>query len=328
MKKLIILFIIVFLILAAVPVISVQEFPSAAADSMTVSFVPQDHENSFLILNTADGNVSAIDDKEFLYGALSYEMPPYFETEALKAQAVATYTFFTRKRLIQRQSPDPEMKGADFSADLSIGQFYLSDEMRREKWGNEYDDTMKKIRSICDSVYGQILTDSSGQPIDAAYHAISGGTTENAEDVFGKAEPYLRAVPSPGDIYAPDYLTDPRFTADEFRSRIRKISDDITFSGNPESYIKKIDRTVSGTVRKINICAETFTGSDIRKAFDLRSANFEISYNDGMFIFMVRGYGHGVGMSQYGAQSMAQSGAGYKEILSHYYPQSVIGNSK
>lgn len=324
MRRSIFFIIMIFLLLAAAPVISAEEFFLDAADNMNISNTSENSGNAFRILNTSDGKIVNIDEKEFLYGAVSYEMPPYFETEALKAQAVATYTFFTRKRKIQDESPDSELNGADFAADLDSGEFYLSDKMRREKWGSEYDKNMKKIRSACDSVFGEMLVDSSGQPIDTAYHAISGGTTENAEDVFGKAQTYLKAVPSPGDIYAPDYLTDPRFTADEFRSRMRSISDKITFSGSADSYIKNIDRTPSGTVRKLNICKQAFTGADIRKAFELRSTNFEISYENGMFIFLVRGYGHGVGMSQYGAQSMALDGADYKEILYHYYESSKL----
>ncbi len=281
-------------------------------------------QNSFIILDTSDGSLITVPDREFLYGALSYEMSPGFESEALKAQAVACYTYFSRLRKIHRLSPDPELKGADFSADLSCGQFYLSNSQLKKKWGSLYEKSIRKIRSACDSVYGQVLTDGSGELIDAAYHAVSSGATENAADVFGIDNPHLKSAASPGDVYAPDQITDVSFTADEFRDRLKKADSSIRFSGKPENYIKSTECTDAGTVKKLVVCSSSFTGGQIRTAFELRSAAFTVEYADGFFTFTVRGWGHGVGMSQYGAQSMAQDGADYREILMHYYTDICI----
>ena len=168
------------------------------------------------------------------------------------------------------------------------------------------------------------ITDSGGELIDAAYHANTGGCTEDAGEVFGIENKNLRSVASPGDAYAPDYITDTAFTADEFRERLHNSGSEIKFSGSPEDYIKSCDCTPAGTVRKINICGTSLTGQQIRKAFDLNSAVFAIEYSDGIFTFTVRGCGHGVGMSQYGANSMALSGAGFEEILLHYYSDAEI----
>ena len=209
--------------------------------------------------------------------------------------------------------------GADFSADLSAGQFYLSEDQLREIWGSSFEKSRKKIKDACDSVYGLVLTDNKGELIDAAYHAISNGSTENSEDVFGIRNEHLRSVASPGDAFAPDYITDVVFSCDEFRDNLKATGAGISFSGKPENYIKSIDRTDAGTVRSIEICNYSFTGDQIRKAFSLRSASFEVEYSNKLFTFTVRGYGHGVGLSQYGAQYMAKNGADFKEILTHYY---------
>ncbi len=320
MKKIVITFICFFIILALIPVIAIDAPPKNSDDTPAL---PENtgisDKNCFIILNTSDGKIISVNDREFLYGALTYEMPPGFEEEALKAQAVAAYTFFCRKRLLQRASPDPSLNGADFSADLSSGEIYMNEEMRRKKLGSMYNESMAKIKKCCDSVYGKILTDSSGEPIEAAYHAISSGITEDSKDIFGNAQPYLIPTASPGDVFAADYITESQFTADEFRNRLRKSISGISFSGKPENYIKGLTKTSSGSVKTINICGKSLTGSQVRNIFGLRSANFELTFENNQFIFLVRGYGHGVGMSQYGAQSMAENGADYKEILFHYY---------
>ncbi len=276
-------------------------------------------KQKFKILDTSSGNVISVGDREFCCGALAYEMPPSFEQEALKAQTVALYTYFCRLRNIQKENPDKELKGADFSADLSEGQFYLNDKQLRQKWGNLYGDSIKKINSAVNSVFGEVITDENGDLIDACYHAISSGTTENAGDIFGSDNEHLVAVPSPTDINAPDYMTKCSFSVDEFKEKMSSLSKDIKFTGEPDSFIGNIKHTQSGSVTEITVGGKKFTGSDIRRTFGLRSAAFEIKYSDKKFNFTIKGYGHGVGMSQWGAQGMAEQGSGYREILKHYY---------
>ncbi len=272
--------------------------------------------NTFIILDTSSGKTVEVGDKEFCMGALAYEMPPSFEKEALKAQTVAIYTHFCRLREKQRQNPEKELKGADFSADLKKGEIYLTDEVLKEKWGSLYDDSAKKVKTAVDDVFGEVLT-SGGELIDACYHAISSGTTENSEDIFGFECDYLKAVASPWDTAAPDYMTSASFTTAEFKEKLRSY--DINFSGKAEDYIKDISITSSGSVKTLKICGKELTGSEVRQAFGLRSAAFTIKYANKKLIFTVKGYGHGVGLSQYGAQGMAQQGADYQEILKYYY---------
>ncbi|MBQ8133072.1 MAG: SpoIID/LytB domain-containing protein, partial [Clostridia bacterium] len=148
-------------------------------------------------------------------------------------------------------------------------------------------------------------------------------TTENAEDIFGFKCDYLKAVASPWDTAAPDYMTSADFTTAEFKEKL--LSFDISFSGKAENYIKNIAATPSGSVKTLKICGKELTGSQVRQTFGLRSAAFTVKYADGKFTFTVKGYGHGVGLSQYGAQGMAQQGSDYKEILQHYYRGVQLG---
>ncbi len=273
----------------------------------------------FRILDTSSGKVVDIGEKEFCVGALAYEMQPSFEEEALKAQTVALYTFFCRKRALQQEKPDSKLKGADFQADLSKGELYLDENKLRRKWGKYYDSSIKKIRAVVDDVYGIVITDSTGKPIDACYHAISGGITENAEDIFGKKDDNLISVPSPYDTAAPDYISEVSVSEETFRSKLKEIQPGVKFPSRPDKYIGETVYTNSGSVISQKIGGAEFSGTEIRKLFSLRSAVYEVKYLDGEFVFTVRGYGHGVGMSQWGAQVMALQGASYEEILRHYY---------
>ncbi len=292
--------------------------PDGNGNCSTINDTGSPHDirsDTFRIKDSATGRITEIPDREFCVGALAYEMQPGFETEALKAQTVALYTFFCRKRRLAQSKGEDH----DITADLSAGQTYLSDALLRKKWGNQYDTSIKKIKAAVKSVFGEIMADSSGEPIDACYHAISPGATENAADVFGKADPHLVSAASPYDTAAPGYITTLTLEAGELRRRLSSADSSISFSGDPSQYFGQTRRTGSGSVLRISICGKEFTGQDIRKALGLRSAAFETEYQDGKFIFTVRGYGHGAGMSQWGAQIMAQQGSDYYEILRRYY---------
>jgi len=334
MKRIIFIIIAGLFLMAALPVVSListsenkdilPSDESIVKEVIAESSIEEKQDNIFKILDTSSGKIITIDDKEFCYGAVAYEMPPGFENEALKAQTVALYTFFSRKRQIQRQNPDGTLKGADFSADLSEGQFYISDEQRKKNWGTLYDKSMEKIKNAVDSVFGEVIVDSKGELIDACYHSASAGSTESAEDIFKTERDYLQPVPSPWDVDSPDFITKVTVSEDEFIKKMKENSPDIKFSDDPEKFISSIKKTASGSVTETVIGNEKFTGSDIRGIFGLKSAAFDIVYADRKFTFTVRGYGHGVGLSQWGANGMAAQGSSYKEILSHYYTNTKI----
>ena len=303
--------------------IAEDESSTAASDNKATieESAPEkdDKEQGFRILDTSTGKVITVEEKEFCCGALGYEMAPLYEIEALKAQCVACYTHFCRLRDMQRSSPDPELKGADFSADLSNNQFWLSDDAMRKKWGDLYERSRKRIDLAVNGCFGEVLCDDKGELIDAAYFALSSGNTENAKDIFGADSPYLRAVASPFDLKAPDQISEKIVSTDELRSALKGLNSKAELYDKKGNRIAEPERTASGSVLKIQIGNCEFSGGQIREALGLRSANFDIEDKGDSFLFTVRGYGHGVGMSQYGANALAQQGASYKEILSHYY---------
>lgn len=279
----------------------------------------EENAGVFRIADTKSGKIISVEDREFCIGAVAFEMPPSFEKEALKAQCIACYTHFARLR----ENPDPNLKGADFSADLSSGEFYLNREQLQNRWGALYEENIRAVETAVDEVFGKVLTDNSdGSLIDAAYHAISSGQTENAKDIFGKDDRHLQAVSSAGDVNVSGYLSGCEFSADSFREIMRK--ENIALSGNADSWVSDIVRTPSGSVVTVKIGGQTVTGARIRELCSLRSAAFDLSYEEGKFIFTVYGYGHGVGMSQYGAQCMAMQGMSCTEILMHYYSNAKI----
>ncbi len=281
--------------------------------------------DNFKILDTSTGTVVTVEDRAFCYGAVAAEMPPSFESEALKAQCVAAYTYFCRERENSRQNPSDDLKGADFKADLSIGQYYISQKTLKEKWGSLYGSSFEKIKTAVDAVFGEVMT-YEGELIVCAYHAVSGGMTEACVDVFSADLPYLTAVASPYDCNAPAYQTTAVFTEKELKSVFQAYDGNITFSENPKDWLKIKNRTESGTVMEIQVGNKVLNGQKIRTLLSLRSAYFEVVYDESKgFVFTVRGYGHGVGMSQYGAEYMAQQGASYDEILKHYFTGVSIG---
>ncbi len=301
MKKRIIISFLGLVIMAILPFISVgkifpeNEIPQSSMQKKNID------TNKFLVLDTSSNKIISIDDREFCIGAVAFEMPASFEEEALKAQCIACYTHFSKLRENSKEK-------YDFSADLSNGEFYRKDIS---------DESRQKISSAVDSVFGQVLTDSDGKLIDVAYHAISSGQTESAKDIFGFESEFLQPVSSAGDVNVSGYLSQKEVSADRFKEIM--LGENIKLSGEPETWLGESDRTQSGTVKAIKICDTSISGAKMRELFDLRSANFDIEYSKNKFILTVYGYGHGVGMSQYGADSMAKHGADYKEILHHYY---------
>lgn len=250
----------------------------------------------------------------YLLGVVGAEMPALFETEALKAQAVAARTY------AYRQAGEGEIRPDE------IGQAYLSEEGLREKWGSHYDTYSAKIKEAVEATRGQILM-YEDEPILAVFHAESAGRTENAENVWGTALPYLTSVDSRADENAPGFETEKRISIAEVMTKLQKEYPDIKLTqGSLLEQTQVVERTDAGYVKAIQFGNKMLTGQEARGLFGLRSSNFTLRQEGEDFIFVTRGYGHGAGMSQYGANYMAQDGASYQEILEHYYPGSVLKN--
>lgn len=276
---------------------------------------PDTAEATFRIL--CGDEVVSLTDKEFLFRTLAMEMPAAYHEEALKAQAVAAYTYYHRRRLAQAENPDPDLKGADFITPNQHFPQNYTEEKLRERWGSKYEEYTEKLTDVVEAVWGQTLT-YNGQLIDACFHAVSNGQTEAAEAVWGAEVPYLQAVASPGDKEAPGYRSTAVFTPDQVKELLQN-EEGIDLSDDPVDWFGEPTLSAAGTVATQSVGGKNLAGTRIRTLFGLRSASFGVAYDEEVFTFTVRGYGHGVGMSQHGANILAQQGYTYKEILQHYY---------
>ncbi len=275
--------------------------------------------DSFRVLDSSSGSVSDISCEDYIFGVVAAEMPALYEEEALKAQAIAAYTFACyRKNEAMEQNRE-----YDLTTDAQTDQSYISKASAREKWGEKADEYEQKISNVVSAVNGKVMT-YEDRIILSAYHAISSGLTESCENVWGNALPYLVPVESLGDKLAETYLSTVVISAEELSNKLSSIAQ---ISGEDNSFSNpKISE--SGTVLQIDIGGTTVTGFTVQKALELRSACFEVGFAEGVYTFNVKGYGHGVGMSQNGANYMAKQGSRYEEILTHYYKGCKITDTK
>lgn len=242
--------------------------------------------------------------EEYVVGVVSGEMPVTFESEALKAQAVASRSY------VMHQMESARDKDYDV-VDSVTNQVYLDNEQLKNNWGNDYTEKINKVKKAVLETSGEYL-EYDGEVVDAMFFSTSVGYTENSEDIFSSEVPYLRSVSSDWDSISPVFEDSKTFTLKEFYSSLN-----LEYSEKLE--IKVTETTNTGRVKKIIINNKEFSGKEICSKLKLRSTYFEIKNNSDSIIIYTKGYGHGVGMSQYGAQGMALKGYSYEEILKHYY---------
>ena len=279
----------------------------------------------FDVLDIKSGQVTSVLAKDYVIGAVLAEMPSSYHKEALKAQAVAAFTYALRQQQNAEISPTKELNGADFSNDSSKYQAYFSVEEAKEKFGTSYNEANKKVTEAVNEVYGQYLV-FNDEPIAAAYHSISSGITENAQNVWGEEISYLTAKESEYDTTSPDYEYTVTFTADELKQKFSEYNIGINFPEDASTWISVKESSPSGTVLSVSVGNTTLSGTQFRSALGLRSACFTVNYVNNTFSITTKGYGHGVGLSQYGANGMAYNGYTYDAILKHYYSGVEIKN--
>lgn len=297
-----------------------SQAPSAASQIPGFLDGPSPGEpETFSLYDEAQDKTLTLTARELIPGAVACEMDLSSPEEALKAQAVACYTLFRRQR----------DAGEAIRCDSSEWRTWTTEEARRERWGEDYDANQALLERIAESVEGEMLT-QDGEPILAAYFAISSGATETAGNVWEGDLPYLRAVASPGDMLADGYLSTEVFSEEEFQNAAASLFDgeEPDFSGTAEDWIRDIRRTPSGYTASAAVGGREFDGTDLRTAFSLRSSCFTVDYENSAFTFTVRGWGHGVGMSQAGAAFLAKRGQDHRAILSWYYPGAELTEGK
>ncbi len=283
-------------------------------ESGGISLTQQTPENydsqTTIAVKTQSGEVQQMQLDAYLTGVVLSEMPAEFEQEALKAQAAVARTY-TCKRMDQAKHDD-----AVVCTDSACCQGYRSPEEYLEAGGTQ--ESIDKVRQAVAQTDAMVVT-YEGELIDATYFSCSGGATEDAVAVWGQDVPYLQSVKSPGEEDAPRYAETVSFTTEEFQ-QLTGCSGE----GNPIDWFGDITYTEGGGVDTLRICGEVFTGVELRKLLGLRSTAFMISADADTIYFETTGFGHRVGMSQYGAQAMALSGCGWTDILSHYYQGTAI----
>ncbi len=268
------------------------------------------------LINTTTNETSQIGLDEYLLGVVSAEMPASYEIEALKAQAVVarTYTMYTITHNASKHGD-----GTICTASTCC-QAWISKEDRMNKWSEEErDSNWKKIEEAVYSTKGQVI-EYNGEVIDAFFHSNSGGKTEVPVNVWGGTDfPYLQVVETAGEDEYSQYSSEVNFSKQEFISKMKAKYSDFTIDWNETESIKIIEYTDSGRARTVKVGNKKISGVEARSIFGLKSANFEVLIDGDNIKFSVLGYGHGVGMSQTGADAMAKNGSTYEEIINHFY---------
>lgn len=253
---------------------------------------------------------------QYLYGVVSSEMPANFEKEALKAQAVVARTY-TLYKMIQNKG---KHEGADICDDSTCCQAWISKEDRLSKWKEEVrEEYWNKIVNCVNETQGKMIT-YEGKPINAFFHSNSGGLTEAPINVWGgSGYPYLQSVQTAGEDAYSQYASKKTVTKEEFEQMIKKVHNNFKIDFTKEDCIEIKEYTEGNRVKTIQIGNLELSGVEVRTIFGLRSANFKVTTEKENITFEVTGYGHGVGMSQTGADSLAKQGKNYEEIIHHYY---------
>ncbi|MBS4536433.1 stage II sporulation protein D [Clostridium sp. D2Q-14] len=278
-------------------------------------------ELSVDIYDTSKKEVENMLLEEYVKGVVAGEMPAKFELEALKAQAVAARTY-SISRIVQFKDGHPDHPKAPLCNDVHCQVWYSKDkliELHSQEW---YDKYWKKLEQAVEDTKGEILTYDDKIVTDPLFHSSSGGMTEASEEVFSTARPYLRPVDSPYEEGSPSLTEEFTISIDDFISKLKEAYPTIDITkDNIEDKIDLVEKSDTGRINKVRIDNVVMSGKELRTLFGFNSTNFNINVipKENKIIVKTVGNGHGVGMSQWGANGMAEKGSNYVEILKHYY---------
>ncbi|MBQ8807938.1 MAG: stage II sporulation protein D [Clostridia bacterium] len=262
---------------------------------------------------TEEDKVKNMPLEEYICGVVSAEMPASFENEALKAQAVAARSY----AIYRTRNKNPDHPDAAVCTDYTHCKAYMPRSKANEKWGEDAKKYSERIENAVYATKGEVIT-YNGEVALAVFHSQSGGgRTENSKDVWGGNVPYLVSVESHGEENAPNFYSTAVFSFNEFKEKIHSKFPNAVINSYKD--IGRTEKSEGGSVKTIEIGGVKISGKDIRTLFSLRSSCFRIRADETTVTFEVTGYGHGVGMSQYGANTMAKEGYSYVDILTHYY---------
>ncbi len=310
MKKYIILCTVLSVMMIITPLLSVE---------YTGESLVNKKDEYINVMKSSTGKTDKTDMREYIIGCVAGEMSAEYHEEALKAQAVASYTF--AHYILNR---DKKINGADITDSSNEYQAYIDEDKRKEKWKDNFEKNEKAVEKAVDSVLGELIVYEE-EPIMAVFFDKCGGMTESSKNVWGKNLPYLVSVTSDGDTLAPDAESFSEFTYDEFKKAFSAKGIDCS---KEESLIGKTEKYESGVVKSVEVGASSITGAEFRDILKLKSADFSVEESAEKIKITCIGNGHFVGMSQYGADYMARQGSSYREILQHYYSGTDITYDK
>ena len=268
------------------------------------------------LLHQESGQVEELNIDEYLYGVVSSEMPANYEIEALKAQAVVARTY-TIYQIIHNSG---KHENADICDNFNCCQAWISKDERMAKWSaEEAESNWNKILEAVNSTSGKIIT-YNGEPINAFFHANSGGITESSLNIWGGIDyPYLKSVETAGEEGYTQYSSEVVYSKEELINKIKEKYPDCEIDFSQENCIQIIEYTTSSRVKTIKFGNIEMAGTEARTILGLKSTNFTFIIEGDNIKFSVTGYGHGVGMSQTGADALAKTGSNYEEIIKHFY---------
>ena len=283
------------------------------------------HHDRDVTLTIQDGDVTEqMTLERYLTGVVRGEMPASFEMEALRAQAAAERSYVYYQLAAGRKDAHPD---ADFCTDHTCCSAYLSETAAREKWGGDFAPWNTRVEQAVSDTDGQVVL-YNGRPILAVFHSSSAGRTAAAGDVWSGDLPYLVSVDSPeGEETVPNYYSTVTFTAAEAKEKLLAAHPELKLSGTPDRWFGAAAENGSGRVETVSVGGTDIEGTELRRIFGLRSASFTVAADSESVTFRVTGYGHGVGMSQYGANQLAREGKTWQEILEWYYTGATVGNA-
>lgn len=283
------------------------------------------HHDRDVTLTIQDGDTTEqMTLERYLTGVVRGEMPASFEMEALRAQAAAERSYVYYQLAAGRKDTHPD---ADFCTDHTCCSAYLSEMAAREKWGGDFAPWNTRVEQAVSDTDGQVVL-YNGRPILAVFHSSSAGRTAAAGDVWSGDLPYLVSVDSPeGEETVPNYYSTVTFTAAEAKEKLLAAHPELKLSGTPDRWFGAAAENGSGRVETVSVGGTDIEGTELRRIFGLRSACFTVAADSESVTFRVTGYGHGVGMSQYGANQLAREGKTWQEILEWYYTGATVGNA-
>lgn len=330
MKKIIFLIIAVCILAIAVPSLtagltSLTGEKSPTEPDAAAASAPLTEAYVITLFDTADGGIQSLAFEDYITALVAAEMPPSFDAEAFKAQAVAMRSYILNKldtyKTDESRNTHP---GAMLCNDETHCKAYVPFEETKARWDARYaEDYAAKIKKAVSDTAGEYLT-YERKAAKTCFFAVSNGRTESIADVWGVDLPYLVSVDSGFDVRADGYHSRVMYPYDAFVTVLKGVGRTSDFSGNTENITGEISYTDGGGVAELELFGEKYTGAEIKEMFRLRSTCFTLAFEDGKAVFDVKGYGHGVGMSQCGADFMAKRGDDYRGILSHYYPGTVL----